>query len=256
MGIISWIVLHYLRQDFPYLRITSIYFVSQAAKYLPGGIWAFPSRVIAYQAIGVPRAASVISLVQEVAALFLAAAGVGVMGLVSGVMVEGWVRTSLIAGAVTCILAVVLAQHPRMWMLMSRLGLRRSLETPDTAPIHFSLAWLPGALLPAVLFWLLVGLGFRWLVISIDMGAAQMTFLEAAGIFALAWCVGFVIVIAPAGLGVREAALAALLLPYLPLGQALGAALAARLWWTLGEALFIVLSVAWNSGKPKTIRPH
>jgi uncharacterized membrane protein YbhN (UPF0104 family) len=257
MGMISWMVLRRLNQHFPFLRIASVYFVSQAAKYLPGGIWAFPGRVVAYQAIGVPRAASVVSLVQEVAALFLGAAAFSLVGLMNGMQIDAWMRTALMVGIAACMVGILVAQHPRVWKLFSKVGLKQAAgDALESRPGQFSLAWLPGALAPALLFWALVGLGFRWLVISIDPQAAQLTFWQAAGIFSLAWCAGFVVVIAPAGLGVREAALTALLLPYLSSGQALSIALAARLWWTLGEALFILLSVVLGARKVSLSKPE
>jgi uncharacterized membrane protein YbhN (UPF0104 family) len=74
-----------------------------------------------------------------------------------------------------------------------------------------------------------------------------MTWLQAAGIFALSWCAGFVVVIAPAGLGVREYTLALLLGSFIPSGEAIAISFLARLWWTAAEVLYILASVLWMS---------
>ncbi len=265
MGAISWIVLRFLKQDFAYWRITAVYFISQAAKYLPGGIWAFPGRVAAYQAIGVEKSASVISLVQEVGALFLGAAALGIAGVFSGLRIEPWVRAAVFAGALVCLATVLLSQHPLAWKALAqarrtfealKLGFKKGKPQPanptgadqGASPIEtFSIAWAPASLLTSLIFWLLVGVGFYYLAISVAPQLRQLTWLQAASIFALAWCAGFVVVLAPAGLGVREAALSGLLAAYIPLSEALSVALLARLWWTLGEALFILIALAWAS---------
>jgi uncharacterized membrane protein YbhN (UPF0104 family) len=54
----------------------------------------------------------------------------------------------------------------------------------------------------------LLSLGFATISLSVDQ---SVSFLAATGAFALAWLAGFVVVPLPAGLGVREAALVALL---------------------------------------------
>lgn len=247
---VSWVALRYLKQDFPFLKIASVFFISQAAKYLPGGIWAFPSRVVAYRMIGVERDASVISLVQEVAALFVGAAAVGVAGLFGGLETSPMVRMASMIGVIVCCAAVLIAQHPAVWRFISRFTVKKSdVDEPPTTRRGFDLTWLPPALLAAGMFWLLVGWGFQLLAVAVAPETSRLSFIESAGIFSLAWCAGFVVVIAPSGLGVRESALAALLLPYMPLGTALSLALFARLWWTFGEVVFILLSLLLNARK-------
>ena len=54
---------------------------------------------------------------------------------------------------------------------------------------------------------------------------------------ALSFAGGSLLSIAPAGIGVREAALAVMLEPYVPAGTATVVALAARLWSVAAEGL-------------------
>jgi uncharacterized membrane protein YbhN (UPF0104 family) len=245
MGVISWLILRQLDQKFGYVRILSVYFISQAAKYLPGGIWAFPGRVVAYQAIGVESGASLVSMVREVGVLFIGAALIGLAGLLSGVLVSDWVRFSVIAGIVVCILSVALVQLPFFWRLLARFRfIKNSGVTEAQAEVaSLSFTWLPVPLLVSISFWVLTGIAFREMAAGFSGSVLGMTWLQTVSIFALAWCAGFIVVIAPAGLGVRETVLSALLSSYMPLGEALSIALIARLWWTLGEAVFIVFSI-------------
>ena len=245
MGLISWIILRYLNQKFSYPRIFLIYFVSQAAKYLPGGIWAFPGRVLAYQAIGVEISASLVSMVREVGVLFIGAAFVGLTGLFGGLLVNDWVRSLVITGIVVCIVSVVLVQLPVFWHFLGRFRFIKNTGIPkaEAKTARFSFRWLPVSLFISLVFWVLTGIAFREMAVGISGKVAGMNWFQAVSIFALAWCAGFVVVIAPAGLGVREAVLSALLSSYMPLSDALSIALIARLWWTMGEALFIVFAI-------------
>ncbi len=77
----------------------------------------------------------------------------------------------------------------------------------------------------------LLSLGFATLSLSVDQSAS---FLVATGAFALAWLAGFVVVPLPAGLGVREAALVALL-PDLSAGNVVLAGVLLRLVGLVSE---------------------
>ena len=245
MGVISWVILRHLGQFFGFLKIFYIYFVSQAAKYLPGGIWAFPGRVVTYQVIGVEVTASFISMVREVGVLFVGAALVGLAGLFAGLKVAIWVRVAIIAGIGICIIGVLLVQLPKFWSILKKIPFLNNINVPDVnfKSMGFNFNWLPLPLLISLLFWIITGVAFHELVVGIAGAGIKIGLFHAASIFALAWCSGFVVIIAPAGLGVRETVLSALLSRYMPLETALSTALIARLWWTLGEAFFIFFSV-------------
>ena len=254
MGLISWIILRQLKQYYSFIKISTIYFISQAAKYLPGGIWAFPGRVVAYQAIGVDRSASVVSMVREVSVLFLGAAFVGLGGLLFGLLVSEWVRYAIIAGVGICIFAVTLLQLPGTWRILSKFQWfsTMSLVNTEVSGSRLSLRWLPISLLASIVFWLLVGIAFRQMALGIASSIVELSWFQAASIFALAWSAGFVIIFVPAGIGVRESVLSVLLLNYMPASDALSTALIARFWWTLAEAFFIVLSaLKIAGGKPE-----
>ena len=73
------------------------------------------------------------------------------------------------------------------------------------------------------------------------MLAAQLTAVElpllalASGAFAASWCSGFLLVVAPAGAGVREAALVLLLSGALTRPQVTVVAVVSRLLFVLGD---------------------
>jgi hypothetical protein len=72
--------------------------------------------------------------------------------------------------------------------------------------------------------------------------------LLAAGGFAFAWSVGFIVVFAPAGAGVRDVLLVAVLGPVLGVGGATAIAVVPRILMTVGD-LATAAVAAW-SGRP------
>jgi uncharacterized membrane protein YbhN (UPF0104 family) len=89
-------------------------------------------------------------------------------------------------------------------------------------------AWVPAGLAAWTLTTALTGPG---------PGLAFVT-----GAYALAWLTGFVIVIAPSGLGVREAALVALLAPEMGLGPATLLAVTLRFANVAGDLVAIAVT--------------
>jgi uncharacterized membrane protein YbhN (UPF0104 family) len=68
-------------------------------------------------------------------------------------------------------------------------------------------------------------------------GASQDQLLTAIGVFAVAWVIGFVTLVSPGGIGVREAVLLAGLTPAYGAGTALGVAILYRLVTSIGDGL-------------------
>jgi glycosyltransferase 2 family protein len=112
------------------------------------------------------------------------------------------------------------------------LALRLTRRPPLTAPL--STGGLVRAAGWALLSWLAYGVHL-W-VLAGQLGAGGPLLLaRATGAFAAAWCVGFLLLVAPAGAGVREAALVLLLAGALTRPQATVVAVVSRLLFVLGD---------------------
>jgi uncharacterized membrane protein YbhN (UPF0104 family) len=85
------------------------------------------------------------------------------------------------------------------------------------------------------------------MAIAVHPDIESFSFIDAASMFALAWCAGFVVVLIPAGIGVREGAFAFLLSTVMPVGAALSLALMMRVAWVLTEGIWILLTLIWSS---------
>jgi uncharacterized membrane protein YbhN (UPF0104 family) len=254
IGFIPWASLRHLGSPFQYFKATAIYFFTQVFKYLPGGVWAFPGRVAVYQVLGVGSAQSVVSVFRETTAMFLGAALVGVMGLFQGLSLSDELRLVLGLGTLASVVVILIIQMPWTWKIFSSFKLFSksplSLYT-EVNPEQRDLRWLPWTLAGSIGFWLLFGLPFRQLAIALYPSIADLSWLEASSIFALAWCAGFVVVFVPAGFGVRESALALLLANIMPVEVALSLALLARVAWIVAEGFWILITMVWVGRSPE-----
>jgi uncharacterized membrane protein YbhN (UPF0104 family) len=250
VGVVPWVSLRYLGHPFSYPKATGIYFFTQIFKYLPGGFWAFPGRVAVYQFLGVGSAQSVISVFRETAAIFLGAAAVGLLGLLQGYSLSSHLRWAVGLGILVSAAVILLIQIPWVWEIFSRFKLLSSSPLAgyrEADSKQRGIAWLPWTFLGSVIFWFLFGLPFRQMAIAVDPRIVSLSWLEAASIFALAWCAGFVVVFIPAGIGVRESALVLLLANIMPDGAALSLALLSRVAWILAEGFWILITMIWVS---------
>jgi hypothetical protein len=87
-----------------------------------------------------------------------------------------------------------------------------------------------------IVLWLGFGAAF-FLFISSLTNVTLSQYPAFTAIFALAFFGGYVIVVAPAGLGAKEGFMAALLSSILPLSVAAAVAVASRLWSVIAEVL-------------------
>jgi hypothetical protein len=95
--------------------------------------------------------------------------------------------------------------------------------------------------------WMFYGLQV-WLLATRLGAPPGRTVLLAVGGFAFAWSVGFVVVLAPAGAGVRDVLLIATLSPVLGTGPATAVALMSRALMTAGD--LITAGLAAVSSRP------
>lgn len=218
-------------------RIASrVFFQSQLGKYLPGSVWPMLAQVELGREHQVPprrsAVASMLTLVLAVASgLLVAAVTLPLMG--GAVARQYWWTFTLVpliaAGLYPRVLNPLLARAFRL------IGRQPPGEPVTLAGELVALGWgLAG--------WLAYGLQV-WVIMR-DLGATQARALPiAVGTFALAWTVGFLVVVAPAGAGAREALLVLGLAPVLSAAPALVLAIISRVLLTAADLLLAGLAV-------------
>ncbi len=209
----------------------SVWLGSQLARYLPGRIWQATGLVAYVRARGDSGVVALtVGLVLQAGTL---ATGAGLGAAVLGTSAFGAIGPW---SAVLGVLAIAIALWPPVLRAMIRLGRRLLREPPDSEPPAMQGGLLLRATLARLVLWVPHGLGF-WLLLEGMLVSNPLGPIEAIGVFAAAYVAGYLVILAPAGMVVREAAMASLLgvAAGLPIGPAAALALAARLWSTVGE---------------------
>ncbi|GAB3886626.1 hypothetical protein GCM10027612_24030 [Microbispora bryophytorum subsp. camponoti] len=127
---------------------------------------------------------------------------------------------------------VAAALHPKVVNGVIAFGLRKLRRPPLERPLTrrgvlVACGW-------ALAGWAAYGVHLALIVHGLGAGGPSAVILSF-GAFALAWCLGFVFVIAPAGVGVREVAMVAALAPVLDRPAATAAVLCSRLIVSVGD---------------------
>ena len=212
----------------PHLAVAKGFFLSQAGKYLPGGIWQGVGQAGLTHAAGVSLRRATLSVPLHAAAQVLGTASVAAAGIAARPDLTPLART---VAAVLVLSPLVV--HPvaveRLLALAKSLSPTRFGAFPDRLPALFeSTLW-------TVLSWSGLGAGIVFCVRALgwDGGPAWM-FVSG---FALAWLAGFLVVFVPAGVGVREGVLLVVLQDAAPPGIIIGASIAYRAATVAAELL-------------------
>ena len=206
-----------------------VFFLGQLGKYIPGNVFAIAAQMELGRDHGAPRsrvgAASLVFMGVLVAAGLLTAAVALPLTSPGALQDYGWVLVALPAGLV-CLAPPVLT---RLVGVLLRVLRRPPLDRPLSARgVAAAVGW-------AVVMWAAYGVHLLLLVAPQSATGDAALPLLATGAYALAWTAGFLFVIAPAGLGVRELALVAALAPVLDAPAALAVAVLSRAVMTLGD---------------------
>jgi len=204
---------------------------SLLGKYIPGKVFLLFGRMYFYRGSGA-RAAEV-SL-----GFLIESCCSGLATLIIFGFAIAW-RNDVALGAfkpAMAALAVVLlaATHP----IILRFGINTALRLTHRPAVEFRPRWrdILGWTLLMATNWLVLGAGFYLLLWSlIDIPFTLYPFVTGA--FAVAGIVGILALFAPSGLGVREGVMTFVLSAVLSAGVAGVAAILARVWMTLAEAL-------------------
>src|ERR1700722_5645075 len=227
------------------LRTTTagrIFFVGQLGKYIPGSLWPVLTQMELGARASVPRArsasASILTMIISLATGLLVAAATLPFAHYSADY--DWVFIP--------VPVILVSLYPRVlnpllnWLF--KLTKRPGLDQPVT------LTMLSKALAWSFLAWIANGVQI-W-ILADKLGApAGRTILIALGGYAFAWCVGFVIIFAPAGAGFRDGLLAPFLAPVLAHSPALAVALVSRAVNTISD-LLVAGAAAFRRPRPSS----
>jgi uncharacterized membrane protein YbhN (UPF0104 family) len=226
-----------------FLQASRIWFVSNLGRYVPGKVWQIAAMGVMAQGQGVsPIAATGSSLVVNVANVVSGFAVVFATGAAAlELAARGGSRTGALVAA---LLGAMLLALPAIWPLVSRVAARVSRGRLVLPAIPARSIWLAG--LGTAVAWILYGLAFALLARGLAIGTTGATRSYLA-VYASSYLVGYLTLLAPGGIGVREAMMVVGLtrLDVMPQPEAWLLAIVSRLWLTVMEIapglIFILL---------------
>lgn len=211
---------------------------SLVARYVPTNALMVVWRLVMAERVGVGRRVCLASVVYE---LGLAVSGAMVVGAYFVITMPALQGIPARYAVLAVVPLVLVALHPRVFRPVANAMLARLGREP--LPAVLSPARVAVLLVVYILSWLAVGTGvFAFASALHPVGVEDYPYVAAAQ--AVAFGVAVATVVAPSGLGPRDAALAAALAVVLPLTVATAIAVAFRLFQTAVELAFVG-AVAW-----------
>lgn len=202
---------------------------AQLAKYVPGSIWQGVGQVADAHRLGVGTGTAALAFLTQVSVQVVVAGAIAALAL----LLPGVPLWLLVVSSIGPLGLLLIRPAPLEAILrvLSRFSARVRTDNIDV-PDAWVLWRVASASLGAILA---LALGFA-LLLPGTQGLREL--LGAAGVFALAWAVGFLVVPLPSGLGVREAVLVIGLTGLYGPADVLAASIAARLVLIVIEALY------------------
>lgn len=194
--------------------------ISNMGRYLPGSVWHLVGRVMIGQGVGVQKTSGALGVVLEQALQLLSAL------LIVGASLPFWSPNSIVGqyGWVAWLVPLgLVAIHPRLFFpilnfLLTRIG-KPALPNTLTYPmmVRYTLYY--------ILVHLMNGMALVAAVVALGQPLSIAPVVLGSAMFA--WTVGYLIIFAPGGLGVREVLVTQALTPLMGENTA---AVAALLW--------------------------
>ena len=185
--------------------------------------------------MGIPKADAFVSTIVEIA-----------LSLVSGVLVflvflpfmgpSGWAFVPAAAALVAFLFIII---EPRIFLsllnpVLGKMGMQKISKSLGRKRVAFLLAYLTA-------IWSVFGFGF-FIFLNAFYDISLWDAGVMTGIFTFSFVAGFVVLITPGGLGVREGVMSLLLSAYMPLPLAIAVSLFSRLWFMAAEVLAIAIA--------------
>ncbi|MCU1527342.1 MAG: hypothetical protein JWP75_1105 [Frondihabitans sp.] len=237
VNMLSWrAIVRSLGTDLSRPEASSVFFTSQLGKYIPGGIWPVVASARLGKAFGL---SAIISVGSMTIALLLSATvglvyGVGVLFTIPALVTHYWyLLVLLLVGGLIVLVPPVLNRVIRLALKL----LRKDGALPTILPRPFAAAigW-------SIMSWFFLGSALACLAFGTS-GFSFRVLLDGVSGYGLGWVAGFVAIIAPAGVGVREAVLVFVLGPTLGATTVLGLAVVHRLFMTLGDVAMLLFTI-------------
>ncbi len=217
-------------------KLRYIWFMSQLGRYVPGKVWLFAGRVAFLKSNGLTgyRSTSVPFL-----ELVYTAAGAGLSVVAPVLLSRGQIFASpalrgALAAAGVALLAIPFLRPLQRWLYRIKYG-----KSPDDLPLPGPVESVKLLLIYACLWWCRGLVLYLWIT-GFGISGISMNMCFAAA--PLSWLAGYVVFLVPGGIGVREAAVTALVAPEGQTGPFLAIIAGQRLILSVIEVSFALVA--------------
>jgi hypothetical protein len=207
-----------------------IWTVSSLGKYLPGKVWAIAGMALMAQQAGVaPWAATGSAVILQVLAIGTGAAVAGLTGVGELEATHPGIKAGMALLIATSVVGIALL----LWPPVLRRLLRLAAPGSESRPAPAAGAIVLGVLANSVAW---VGYGIAlWLLARGVLPQTPLELSPSIAVFTASYLAGFLALLAPGGLGVREGVFILMLQGPLGIAAATGLAVASRLLLTVTE---------------------
>ncbi len=265
LGMVCFVVYFFLRSyiwklllsehgfSIPYRDVAFLWSATELKRYVPGNIWSFLSRAAVFSKRNIPNNVLAKSLFVEAQLMILG-------GLLSSLLAFPFVYSLfpelqsfayvISFGIVTLILMTVfyVSGSRAKNLIHEKFRPLFALVLPEY-PLQTNLTLLS----ISIISFLLYGVG-TYLTFSSILFLHPKDFIGFSGFFILSFMVGYLSFITPMGLGVREGILIAGLSRISNIGVISLGAIIARISFTIGELITLLISLTWYRNQSRMIR--
>lgn len=233
-GVLIWgwrTVLQGWREYIKIVDAARIWTISSLGAYIPGKLWSIAGMALMAQQRGIsPAAATGSAVIMQL--ISIATGAVLALALIGAPLLDRVLGSvGSIGAAALALLALVGAISLTSPSLARRIGF--VLGRPEAIkPVEPEA--LAGAILANLVAWAGYGIALQLLVLGTLKGV-ELSWATATGAFAASYIIGYLALLLPAGLGVREAVLVTLLTPTIGPEAALALAAASRVVLTVNQ---------------------
>lgn len=213
-----------LHPGLPLVTGYRFFFITQSTKYLPGAIWPFVAQTSLASRVGLPRSVTVAGTGLFLISHVVSGALIGLVLL--GTSNSRWMLVVVVVGFIG---AAILAPP------VTRLAMRVLIPSTSTTPYDARISWTTTLRTTLLMLtaWSTYGVGT--FILSEPLGAQVRDLPHVLGAYCVAWVIGLLTPLTPAGLGAREAAFVVLISPTIGVNPSLTLALLTRIIVTVSD---------------------
>jgi uncharacterized membrane protein YbhN (UPF0104 family) len=221
-----------LGEKISFLQALQINAIATLPKYAPGKVWGILGKVYLAKKEGLTEHSCIVTITLETILYLLS--GLILFLLTSVPRVKSHMPVIFYLLIIPVCLVTI---YPPIMIKITNFFLKLfNRPLIDVTPNYFQILLL---LLLYTLSWILQGFGVFFLIRSFYPIDFKLV-LIIASLHAFSWALGFISIITPAGLGVKEGVFSYFLSFFLPPGVAAITSILVRIWGTIGELIYFL----------------